>query len=102
MTWVGQASVVEVFFSGATGVHASLEQEVALESLRQGFGVSIVPSLGRGLLPRGLTMLPLVERQARRLVLAGPSNREHHPAVGPLIEAASTRRTMSQVELARV
>lgn len=82
--------------------HRVREMSTLFAMVKQGFGVSIVPSLGRGLLPRGLTMLPLVERQARRLVLAGPSNREHHPAVGPLIESASTRRTMSQVELARV
>lgn len=79
--------------------HRVREMSTLFAMVKQGFGVSIVPSLGRGLLPQGLAMLPLVERQARRLVLAGPSNREQHPAVAPLIEAASPRRTMSQVDL---
>lgn len=82
--------------------HRVREMSTLFAMVKQGLGVSIVPSLGRGLLPAGLSMLPLLERQARRLVLAGPENREQHPLVAPLIAAASTRRTMSQVDVARV
>ncbi len=79
--------------------HRVREMNTLFAMVKQGFGVSIVPTLGRGLLPSGLRMVSLVERQARRLVLAGPDNREQHPLVPALLQAASPRRTMSQVDV---
>lgn len=76
--------------------HRVREMSTLFTMVQQGLGVSIVPTLGRGMLPAGLCMRPLVQRQARRLVLAGPDGREPHPLVRPVIDAASPRRTMSQ------
>jgi DNA-binding transcriptional LysR family regulator len=75
--------------------HRVREMSTLFALVGQGFGVSIVPSLGRGMLPPGLRMLPLTVRQARHLVLAGPRGGDWHPLVGALIEAASPRNTMS-------
>lgn len=79
--------------------HRVREMSTLFAMVQQGFGVSIVPTLGRGMLPAGLCMRPLVERQARRLVLAGPEGREPHPLVRPVIDAAGSRRTISRGDL---
>lgn len=71
--------------------HSVRELNTLFALVAQGLGISIVPSLGRGMLPAGLRMKAIVERQTRRHVLAGPSSRSWHPFVAPMIAAASSR-----------
>lgn len=76
--------------------HRVREMSTLLAMVEQGFGVSIVPTLGREMLAGTLRMRPLVERRARQLVLALPDNREPHPAARALLEHASSRRAASK------
>ncbi len=49
-----------------------------------GIGVTIFPSIGRGMLPRGLVNLPLTTTARRHLVFSGPERREWSPLVRAL------------------
>ncbi|MFF8819223.1 LysR family transcriptional regulator [Leucobacter sp. NPDC015123] len=61
--------------------------------VQRGFGVSIVPSFGRKLVPDGMRMLPVIEGRARRHVIAVPQEREPHPIAVALVEAAIPQRS---------
>ncbi|WP_083506773.1 LysR family transcriptional regulator [Leucobacter sp. G161] len=76
--------------------HRVRETSTLLAMVEQGFGVSIVPTLGRGMLPSNLRMRPLVERRARRLVLALPDNRDPHPVGAALLSHTRSRRAASK------
>lgn len=76
--------------------HRVRETSTLLAMIEQGFGVSVVPTLGRGMLHESLRMRPLVERRARQLVLALPENREPHPIGRALLAHASSRRAASK------
>lgn len=76
--------------------HRVRETSTLLAMVEQGFGVSIVPTLGRSMLPAGLRMRPLVERRARRLVLALPDDREPHPIGAALLTHTRSRRAASR------
>lgn len=77
--------------------HRVRETSTLLAMVEQGFGVSIVPTLGRSMLPASLRMRPLVERRARKLVLGLPDNREPHPLGRALLTHASSRRAASKL-----
>lgn len=47
-------------------------------------GITVFPSIGRGLLPSGTVMVPLSPVRAREMVFSGPSNRPWHPLVEAL------------------
>ncbi|MDX2812673.1 LysR substrate-binding domain-containing protein [Streptomyces sp. PA03-5A] len=46
-----------------------------------GLGVAVVPSLAGSMLPGGLTLVPVLPRVERRLLLTGPATRPWHPHV---------------------
>ncbi|GAA1321221.1 LysR family transcriptional regulator [Leucobacter albus] len=71
--------------------HRVREMSTMFAMVERGFGVSLVPTLGRGLVPDGVIMRPIVEPRARRLVLAVPAGREPHPIAVALVDAASSR-----------
>jgi len=54
--------------------------------VEKGLGVSILPSLGAGMLGPRLVMLPLTPRLERTLVMSGPQSRPWHPLVTALLE----------------
>lgn len=55
----------------------------------RGVGVSIMPSLGAGMLPASLRMIPLSPRRTRTLSLSGPASRPWHPLAQALVDAAT-------------
>ncbi|GAA5016950.1 LysR family transcriptional regulator [Streptomyces siamensis] len=52
-----------------------------LAMVEAGLGVAIVPSLAAGMLSDTLTLVPLLPRLERHLVLTGPAGRPWHPSV---------------------
>lgn len=67
--------------------HRVREMNTMFGMIQRGEGVSIVPTLGRGMLPDDLVMLPLERRLTRTLVLSGPSSRPWHPLAQALVDA---------------
>ncbi len=63
------------------------ELATMVRMVAEGIGVSIMPSLGGGLLPPGVVMRPLTPSATRDLVLTGPARRPWHPLVRALVEA---------------
>lgn len=72
--------------------HRVREMSTMFAMVERGFGVSLVPTLGRGLVPQGVVMVPIAERRARRLMLAVPEQREPHPIAVALVETAPAHR----------
>lgn len=68
--------------------HRVREMSTMFGMIQRGEGVSIVPTLGRGMLPDDLVMLPLARRLTRTLVLSGPTARPWHPLAQALVDAA--------------
>ncbi len=68
--------------------HRVREMNTMFGMIQRGEGVSIVPTLGRSMLPDDLVMLPLERRLTRTLVLSGPSSRPWHPLAQALVDAA--------------
>ena len=68
--------------------HRVREMNTMFGMIERGEGVSIVPTLGRGMLPPDLVMVPMAIRLPRTLVLSGPSSRPWHPLTTALVEAA--------------
>ncbi|MET7331872.1 LysR family transcriptional regulator [Nonomuraea sp. NPDC005650] len=70
------------------------ELATLLSMVEAGLGVAIVPSLAAGMMPGTLTLIPLLPRLERRLVLTGPAARPWHPSVAAIrdlcAEAAPT------------
>ncbi|NKY41507.1 hypothetical protein HGA02_18890, partial [Cellulomonas septica] len=64
------------------------ELATMLRMVDEGIGVSVMPSLGGGLLPDGVVMAPLAPTLTRDLVLTGPTTRPWHPLVRALVAAA--------------
>ncbi|WP_372593680.1 LysR family transcriptional regulator [Actinotalea sp.] len=62
------------------------ELATLMTMVEKGLGVSILPSLGAGLLSNRLVMLPLTPHVERNLVLSGPQSRPWHPLVTALLE----------------
>lgn len=60
-----------------------------------GIGITVFPSIGRGMLPRGLVAVPLTTTVRRRLVFSGPDTRAWSPLVlalhGVLVAASEAR-----------
>ena len=54
--------------------------------VEKGLGVSILPSLGAGMLGPRLVMLPLTPRLQRTVMISGPQTRPWHPLVTALLE----------------
>ncbi|MFC4015096.1 LysR family transcriptional regulator substrate-binding protein [Nonomuraea purpurea] len=52
-----------------------------LSMVEAGLGVAVVPSLAADMLPDDLTLVPLLPRLERHLVLTGPAARPWHPHV---------------------
>ncbi|PZF64606.1 LysR family transcriptional regulator [Curtobacterium sp. MCPF17_047] len=67
--------------------HRVREMSTMFGMIERGEGVSIVPTLGRVMLPAGLVMLPVAPRYERTLVLSGPSSRPWHPLARALVDA---------------
>ncbi|MGN7192364.1 LysR family transcriptional regulator [Curtobacterium sp. MCBA15_004] len=67
--------------------HRVREMSTMFGMIQRGEGVSIVPSLGRVMLPEDLVMLPVAPRYERTLVLSGPSTRAWHPLARALVDA---------------
>ncbi|GAA2697167.1 MULTISPECIES: LysR family transcriptional regulator [Actinosynnema] len=67
--------------------HRVRELGTLLAMVRSGMGVSLVPGLVGAMLPPGLVVVPLREPVTRRLVLAGPADRDWHPAVTALVDS---------------
>lgn len=63
------------------------ELATMLRMVDEGIGVSVMPSLGGGLLPDGVVMAPLAPTLTRDLVLTGPTTRPWHPLVRSLVAA---------------
>lgn len=57
------------------------EVTTLLSMVEAGLGVAAVPSLTANLLPEALTLVPLLPRLDRHLVLTGPTTRPWHPYV---------------------
>ena len=55
--------------------------------VRAGIGVTVFPSIGRGMLPRGLVTVPLSTTARRHLVFSGPESRPWSPLVRVLASA---------------
>lgn len=67
--------------------HRVREMSTMFGMIQRGEGVSIVPSLGRVMLPDDLVMVPTSPRLERTLVLSGPSSRPWHPLARALVDA---------------
>jgi DNA-binding transcriptional LysR family regulator len=67
--------------------HRVREMSTMFGMIQRGEGVSIVPSLGRVMLPDDLVMVPTVPHLERTLVLTGPSSRAWHPLATALVDA---------------
>ncbi|MBT2501532.1 LysR family transcriptional regulator [Curtobacterium sp. ISL-83] len=67
--------------------HRVREMSTMFGMIERGEGVSIVPTLGRVMLPPGLVMVPMATRLPRTLVLSGPMSRPWHPLVRALVDA---------------
>ncbi|WP_416393132.1 MULTISPECIES: LysR family transcriptional regulator [unclassified Curtobacterium] len=67
--------------------HRVREMSTMFGMIERGEGVSIVPTLGRVMLPPDLVMVPMARRLARTLVLSGPTSRAWHPLAKALIDA---------------
>jgi DNA-binding transcriptional LysR family regulator len=67
--------------------HRVREMNTMFGMIERGEGVSIVPTLGRGMLPPDLVMVPMARRLERTLVLSGPVSREWHPLAQALVDA---------------
>ncbi len=62
------------------------ELATLITMVEKGLGVSILPSLGAGLIGPRLVMVPLTPHVERHLVLSGPQSRPWHPLVIALLE----------------
>jgi len=67
--------------------HRVREMSTMFGMIERGEGVSIVPTLGRVMLPPDLVMVPMARRLSRTLVLSGPTSREWHPLARTLVDA---------------
>ncbi|MBF4583312.1 LysR family transcriptional regulator [Curtobacterium sp. VKM Ac-2865] len=67
--------------------HRVREMSTMFGMIQRGEGVSIVPTLGRVMLPADLVMVPTLPRLERTLVLSGPSSRAWHPLARALVDA---------------
>ncbi|QCR44337.1 LysR family transcriptional regulator [Curtobacterium sp. SGAir0471] len=67
--------------------HRVREMSTMFGMIQRGEGVSIVPTLGRVMLPDDLVMLPVEPRYVRTLVLSGPASRPWHPLAHALVAA---------------
>lgn len=67
--------------------HRVREMSTMFGMIQRGEGVSIVPTLGRVMLPDDLVMVPTVPYLQRTLVLSGPSTRAWHPLATALVDA---------------
>ncbi len=67
--------------------HRVREMSTMFGMIQRGEGVSIVPTLGRGMLPPELVMVPMATRLPRTLVLSGPTSRPWHPLAQALVDA---------------
>ncbi|PYY35584.1 LysR family transcriptional regulator [Curtobacterium sp. MCPF17_046] len=67
--------------------HRVREMSTMFGMIQRGEGVSIVPTLGRVMLPPDLVMLPMSPGYQRTLVLSGPSSRPWHPLARALVDA---------------
>lgn len=67
--------------------HRVREMSTMFGMIQRGEGVSIVPTLGRVMLPDDLVMLPVEPRYVRTLVLSGPASRPWHPLAQALVDA---------------
>lgn len=67
--------------------HRVREMSTMFGMIERGEGVSIVPTLGRVMLPPDLVMVPMARRLERTLVLSGPASREWHPLARALVDA---------------
>ncbi len=67
--------------------HRVREMSTMFGMIQRGEGVSIVPTLGRVMLPDDLVMLPVEPRYVRTLVLSGPDSRPWHPLARALVDA---------------
>ncbi|WP_081861664.1 LysR family transcriptional regulator [Cellulomonas sp. HZM] len=65
------------------------ELATMVRMVAEGIGVSVMPALGGGLLPDGVTLAPLSPELTRELVLTGPSRRPWHPLVRALVAATT-------------
>ncbi|UBQ01967.1 LysR family transcriptional regulator [Curtobacterium sp. TXMA1] len=67
--------------------HRVREMSTMFGMIQRGEGVSIVPTLGRVMLPDDLVMLSVEPRYVRTLVLSGPASRPWHPLAQALVDA---------------
>ncbi|MFZ6990505.1 LysR family transcriptional regulator [Curtobacterium sp. RRHDQ66] len=67
--------------------HRVREMSTMFGMIQRGEGVSVVPTLGRVMLPDDLVMVPTTPRLERTLVLSGPSSRPWHPLAKALVDA---------------
>ncbi len=67
--------------------HRVREMSTMFGMIQRGEGVSVVPTLGRVMLPDDLVMVPTTPRLERTLVLSGPSSRPWHPLARALVDA---------------
>ncbi|WP_144765768.1 LysR family transcriptional regulator [Curtobacterium sp. 9128] len=67
--------------------HRVREMSTMFGMIQRGEGVSVVPTLGRVMLPDDLVMVPTEPRLERTLVLSGPTSRPWHPLVKALVDA---------------
>jgi len=67
--------------------HRVREMSTMFGMIQRGEGVSVVPTLGRVMLPEDLVMVPTTPRLERTLVLSGPSSRPWHPLARALVDA---------------
>jgi DNA-binding transcriptional LysR family regulator len=72
--------------------HKMRELGTVISMVRAGVGVAIVPGLARAMIDAQLVLVPLRQRVTRRLILTGPADRPHHPAVEALLTSAHSRR----------
>lgn len=85
---------------GATVEH--FPTKVAL--IQQGFGIGLLPRLGRDRLPAGVVALPLVESPTRRVLAVHRDSSERRPALVAALDAvrARWRRTKALPDTASV
>lgn len=72
------------------------ELGTVMELVAAGVGVSIIPGLGRALVPDALTLVPLEPAVQRNLVLTGPTGRAWKPLVEELVASAKDPRPPEQ------
>jgi DNA-binding transcriptional LysR family regulator len=67
------------------------EHHTQIALIRAGLGVTMVPRLGRGVLPEGVVAVPVVDAPTRRVFVAHRADSSRRPTINALIEVLVER-----------